>query len=84
MSEGLVWILAHELFHYAAFTRQTRLPHDEWTADLVGYELLWSYREAKDPALVAAALRSANGAGPAEDVFRRAPNRWPYTAAGRE
>lgn len=84
LGEGLLWILAHEIFHYAAFTEQTALPHDERTADLVGYELLWAYREAEAPFLVGDAVRSADPQKPVGEVFRLAPSRWPYDSAGRE
>lgn len=83
VGEGLVHILGHELFHYVAFTGQTNLAHTERNADLVAYELLHHYREAEDPFLVCDALRVADPAAPAQENFRYAPHRWPYTEVGR-
>ena len=82
LAEGLVWILGHELFHYLAFTGQILADNTERNADLVAYELLWAYREADAPQVIAETLRTLQGDSPLVEALEYAPYRWPYTRDG--
>ena len=82
LAEGLVWILAHELFHYLAFTGQISADNDERNADLVAYELLWAYRDAGAPGLIAETLSGVEPGQPLAERLEYAPHRWPYTWSG--
>jgi hypothetical protein len=44
-SEGLVWLLGHEFFHYLGFTNQVDLANNEYNADHFANDLLSNFRK---------------------------------------
>lgn len=89
MSEIIMFITGHELYHFLAHSRQiVARERDETNADLLGYEFMYSWREGIEPvelAMVVAEIEEDSFDSPYRrdrtiaSALSLAPNRIPYT-----